>query len=55
MYITKHKIDEFNSVISLSIFEEDYSKIVKKIIKKYRKKTFLPGFRKGRVPKEFIR
>lgn len=55
MYITKHKIDEFNSVISLSIFEEDYSKIVKKRIKKYRKKTFLPGFRKGLIPKEYIR
>ena len=55
MKINLKKIDELNSTISISIEKKDYEKKVGNIIKDYKTKINLPGFRKGHVPLSLIR
>ncbi len=50
MNITKESIDALNAVVKVEISAADYQDKVEKILKDYRQKANIPGFRKGQVP-----
>jgi len=50
MDIKQDKIDDLNAVISITVTPEDYQEKVNTVLKNYRAKANLPGFRKGKVP-----
>ena len=55
MNITQEKIDNLNSVLTVSIKPEDYLEKVEKAIKTQAKKAKIPGFRPGMVPPSHIK
>lgn len=55
MDITKEPNGELQSIIRIHIQEEDYQKSVNDILKSYRKKANMPGFRPGMVPMGMIK
>ena len=55
MKINLKKTDKLNSSISISIEKKDYENKVDNIIKDYKSKINLPGFRKGHVPLSLIK
>ena len=55
MEINHKKIDDLNGVINITVKETDYQENVLKILKDYRKKANIPGFRKGHVPLGLIK
>lgn len=50
MNISKENIDALNAVIKLTVDKEDYEKRVDDVLKDYRKRVNMPGFRPGKVP-----
>jgi trigger factor len=54
MNISKQQIDELNATIKLQFGKEDYEERVNKVLKDYRKKANIPGFRPGNVPMGLI-
>lgn len=50
MNITRENIDELNAVLKLELGKTDYEDRVAKVLKDYRKKAQVPGFRPGNVP-----
>jgi len=50
MNITRENIDELNVVLKLELVKADYEERVTKVLKDYRKKAQVPGFRPGNVP-----
>jgi len=50
MNITRQNIDALNAVVTVAIDKNDYSDKVEKILLDYKKKSNIPGFRKGQVP-----
>jgi len=55
MKIDLKKIDKLNSIIYISVEKKDYEDKVDKIIKDYKSKINLPGFRKGHVPLSLVK
>ncbi|MDC3050897.1 trigger factor [Bacteroidota bacterium] len=55
MKIDLKKTDKLNSTISISIEKKDYGNKVDNVIKDYKSKINLPGFRKGHVPLSLIK
>ena len=55
MNISKEQIDELNAVITVDIAKDDYRTTVEDILKDYRKKANIPGFRKGHVPMGLVK
>lgn len=55
MNIIQEKIDALNAVVKVDIVAEDYKDKVETILKDYRKKANIPGFRKGHVPLGMIK
>ena len=55
MNITRENIDELNGVIKLSIVPADYDAAVNDVLKDYRKKAQIPGFRPGKVPAGLVK
>ncbi len=55
MNITKENKEGLNAVIKVNIEEKDYREKVNKIIKDYKKKARIDGFRTGHVPEGLIR
>ncbi len=55
MDITREHIDELNAVVKVAITKEDYADKVDTILKDYRKKANIPGFRKGHVPMGMVK
>jgi len=55
MNITKENIDALNSIVKIDITSEDYRSKVDDILKDYRKKANIPGFRKGHVPMGLVK
>ncbi|WP_320019991.1 trigger factor [Labilibaculum manganireducens] len=55
MNITKTNIDDLNAVIKLQIVQEDYETRVNNVLKDYRKKANINGFRAGKVPMGVIK
>lgn len=54
MNIVKEDINALNAVLKLNIQETDYRDKVDNILKDYRKKVNMPGFRKGMVPMSVV-
>jgi len=50
MNITQDNIDELNVTLAVEIAPEDYEEKVTKVLKGYRKKAVMDGFRPGKVP-----
>ncbi|MBE7628630.1 trigger factor [Tenacibaculum piscium] len=55
MNITKQDIDALNAVVKIDIVAEDYQANVTRQLEEKRKKTDIPGFRKGQVPMGMIK
>ena len=55
MNITQEKIDNLNAVIKVQLSESDYQANVDKVLKDYRNKASVPGFRKGHVPMGMVK
>ncbi len=55
MNIIKETFDALNAVIKVDIIAEDYQSKVEDILKDYRKKANIPGFRKGHVPMGMVK
>lgn len=50
MNITKENIDDLNAILSITLEKEDYETRVENVLKDYRKKARIDGFRPGKVP-----
>ena len=50
MKVSKKNVDKLNSVLSVEIQKKDYESNVDKVLKDYRKRANIPGFRKGHTP-----
>jgi trigger factor len=55
MNINRNQIDELNAVVKVKIEKSDYEQKVENILKDYRKKARIDGFRPGMVPIGMIR
>lgn len=55
MNITKESVDALNAVVKVDIVANDYQSKVEEILKDYRKKANIPGFRKGQVPMGMVK
>lgn len=55
MNITNQKIDDLNAVISIKLIPEDYQAKVDEVLKDYRKKAKIDGFRPGMVPMGLVK
>lgn len=55
MNITRENIDELNGLIRVSIEKADYEANVEDVLKDYRKKVNMPGFRPGKVPAGLVK
>lgn len=55
MNITQEKVDNLNAVIKVQLSESDYQANVDKVLKDYRNKASVPGFRKGHVPMGMVK
>jgi trigger factor len=55
MNISKENIDALNAIITLDIEKADYEPKVDEVLKNYRKRATLPGFRPGKVPAGMIK
>ena len=50
MNITRENIDDLNTVLKVEISKPDYEEKVENVLKDYRKKANIKGFRPGMVP-----
>ncbi|MCX6330398.1 MAG: trigger factor [Bacteroidia bacterium] len=55
MNITREKIDDLNAVLKIEIVKTDYEEKVENVLKDYRKKANIKGFRPGMVPMGIIK
>ena len=55
MKVSKKDIDKLNSVLSVNIEKSDYESNVEKVLKDYKKRANIPGFRKGHVPMGMVK
>lgn len=55
MNITRENIDELNAILTVSVGKNDYEATVNEVLKNYRKKANMPGFRPGMVPAGLIK
>jgi trigger factor len=55
MNITRENIDALNAIITVSVEKNDYEATVSDVLKNYRKKANMPGFRPGMVPAGLIK
>lgn len=55
MNITRENIDNLNAVLKVHIEKTDYQEKVEKVLRDYRKKANIKGFRPGMVPIDLIR
>jgi trigger factor len=55
MNITKEKKDDLNAIIKVQLNQADYQENVDKVLREHRKKSNIPGFRKGNVPMGMIK
>ena len=55
MNITKENVDALNAVVKVDIVAEDYQAKVEGVLQDYRKKSDIPGFRKGHVPMGMVK
>jgi trigger factor len=55
MKVTKNQIDDLNATITVNVEKDDYEKQVEEVLKDYRKKANLDGFRQGKAPMGLIK
>ncbi len=55
MNITKENINELNATLTVKIEKDDYEARVNEVLKDYRKKANMPGFRPGKVPAGLVK
>lgn len=55
MNIVRKDIDTSNAVLTVSIEKADYAEKVEKVLRDYRKKANVPGFRPGMVPMNLLK
>jgi len=55
MNINKEHIDDLNVVLFVQIVKDDYESKVNEVLRDYRRKANMPGFRPGKVPEGLIR
>ncbi len=55
MNITSQKIDNLNAVVTIKVTPEDYQAKVEEVLKDYRKKAKVDGFRPGMVPMGLVK
>lgn len=55
MNIEKEQIDDLNAVVHITVQKDDYEPRVEKVLKDYRKKINMPGFRPGHVPASLVK
>ncbi|MDP2334921.1 MAG: trigger factor, partial [Bacteroidota bacterium] len=55
MKITRENISELDAILTVSIEKNDYEATVNDVLKNYRKKANMPGFRPGMVPAGLIK
>ncbi|MGQ1889637.1 trigger factor [Thermophagus sp. OGC60D27] len=55
MNIEKEQIDDLNAVVHITVQKDDYEPRVEKVLKDYRKKINMPGFRPGKVPASLVK
>jgi len=55
MNITRENIDDLNAILTVSVEKNDYEANVGEVLKNYRKKANMPGFRPGMVPAGLIK
>lgn len=55
MNISKENIEGLNSVIKVTVGKDDYESKVSDVLKDYRKKANMPGFRPGKVPMGLVK
>lgn len=55
MNITRENIDELNAILTVTVEKNDYEANVNDVLKNYRKKANMPGFRPGMVPAGLIK
>jgi trigger factor len=55
MNITKENTDDLNAVLKIRIEASDYTERVDEVLKDYRKKVQMDGFRPGKVPAGLVR
>ena len=55
MDITRENIDDLNAVLKVKVAKADYAGKVETVLKDYRKKANIKGFRPGMVPIGLIR
>jgi trigger factor len=54
MNIKKDNLDELNAVLTITVEKSDYEERVDSVLKDYRKKARIDGFRPGKVPQGLI-
>ena len=55
MNITRENIDALNVILTITVEKSDYEATVNDVLKNYRKKANMPGFRPGMVPAGLIK
>lgn len=55
MNITKENSDELNAVLKINVGKNDYEEKVRTVLKDYRRKAKIDGFRPGKVPAGLIK
>ncbi len=55
MNVSTRKIEDLQAIMTVEITPEDYQQKVDKVLKDYRKRADIPGFRKGHVPASLIK
>lgn len=55
MNITRENTDELNAILTILVEKSDYEATVNDVLKNYRKKANMPGFRPGMVPAGLIK
>ncbi|RLD63562.1 MAG: trigger factor [Bacteroidetes bacterium] len=55
MNITKENIDELNATLKIKLEKEDYEEKVNNVLKDYKKKAKIDGFRPGKVPMGLVK
>jgi len=55
MNITRENIDSLNAMLTVTVEKNDYEASVNEVLKNYRKKANMPGFRPGMVPAGLIK
>ncbi|NOZ46834.1 MAG: trigger factor [Chlorobi bacterium] len=55
MNVTQEKIDDLNTILKVKVEQNDYEEKVNNVLKDYKRKANVPGFRPGKVPSGMIK